>query len=140
MKYPVRMLSRQGHGSQSDPRVLYKKIFKSPKHRTRGFHATGERVTLRGVFTEGPYLHRGKLMVNSGYFHVLVEVSSQKYTLFVTQEGEHYSLYVPFGISNSPAVFTRFIMAVLSELIKTGDAVVYMDDIIIPSKDVEGLE
>jgi len=37
---------------------------------------------------------------------------------------------VPFGISNS-----------LRELIKTGDAVVYMDDIIIPSKGVvESLE
>jgi len=50
----------QGFRSQSDPRVLYKKICKSPKHRTRGFHSTGERVALRGVLTGGPYLRRGK--------------------------------------------------------------------------------
>ncbi|XP_070075626.1 uncharacterized protein [Drosophila takahashii] len=76
------------------------------------------------------------LDLTNGYFHVPVEVGSQKYTSFVTQKGQYEFLYVPFGISNSPAVFTRFIMAVLRELIKTGDAVVYMDDIIIPSKNV----
>ncbi|XP_041564617.1 uncharacterized protein LOC121467300 [Drosophila elegans] len=80
------------------------------------------------------------LDLTNGYFHVPVEVGSQKYTSFVTQNGQYEFLYVPFGISNSPAVFTRFIMAVLRELIKNGDAVVYMDGIIIPSSDVvEGI-
>jgi len=50
----------QGYRSQSDPRVLYKKICKSPKHRTRGFHSTGERVALKSLFTGSPYLRRGK--------------------------------------------------------------------------------
>lgn len=50
-------------------------------------------------------------------------------------------MYMPFVISNSPAVFTRFIMVVLRLRIKSHDLIVYMDDIIIPSKVVEeGLE
>lgn len=81
------------------------------------------------------------LDLTNGYFHVQVEKESQKYTSFVTQKGQYEFLYVPFGIKNSPAVFTRFIQAVLRDLIRSGDAVVYMDDIVIASKDVEdGLE
>ena len=46
---------------------------------------------------------------------------------------------VPFGISNSPAVFCRYISAVFHELIMDGTIVVYIDD--IPSKnEQEGLE
>jgi len=60
INYYVRMLSRPGYRSESDPRVLYKKICKSPKHGMRGFHSTGERLVLTGVFTGGPYLRRGE--------------------------------------------------------------------------------
>ena len=54
---------------------------------------------------------------------------------FVTQNGQHELLFVPFGICNSPAVFTRY------SLIQKGIVLTYMDDVIIPSKDVEeGIE
>jgi len=72
-----------------------------------------------------------------GFFHVPIEPGSRKYTSFVTQSGQFEFLNVPFGISNSPAVFTRFIMAVPRELIATNVVVVYMDDVIIPSQDYE---
>lgn len=62
----------------------------------------------------------------NGVFHVPVEVSSRKYTAFVTSKGQYEFLYVPFGISNSPAVFCRYINAIFRELI---------DDVIIPSAD-----
>jgi len=77
------------------------------------------------------------LDLTNGYFHVPVAEKSQKYTAFVTQNGQYEFRFVPFGISNSPAVFMRFIMSVMRELIQKGDAVVYMDDIIIPSIDVD---
>lgn len=81
------------------------------------------------------------LDLTNGYFHVPVAPESQKYTSFVTPKGQYEFLFVPFGISNSPAVFTRFIVGVMRELINKGDAVVYMDDIIIPSvSEREGLE
>lgn len=77
------------------------------------------------------------LDLTNGFFHVPVEPASQKYTSFVTQKGQFEFLYVPFGISNSPAVFTRYIMSVLRELIQNNDVVVYMDDVIVPSIDME---
>lgn len=81
------------------------------------------------------------LDLTNGFFHVPLEESSRKYTSFVTSNGQFEFLFVPFGISNSPAVFTRFIFAVLMDLIRDGTIVVYMDDIIIPSKDeIEGVE
>lgn len=70
-----------------------------------------------------------------------MEESSRQYTSFVTYNGQFEFLYVPFGISNSPAVFTRYIAAVLRDLIQDGTIIVYMDDIVIPAKDeMEGLE
>ncbi|XP_070854708.1 uncharacterized protein [Drosophila suzukii] len=67
----------------------------------------------------------------------LSQENPQKYTSFVTQSGQYEFLFVPFGITNSPAVFTSFIMAVMRDSIKNEDAVVYMDDVIISSKSID---
>ena len=81
------------------------------------------------------------LDLTNEFFHVPLNESSRKYTSFVTQNGQYEFLFVPFGICNSPAVFTRYINAVLRELIQKGIVLTYMDDVIIPSKDVEeGIE
>jgi len=77
------------------------------------------------------------LDLTNGFFHVPVSPESQKYTSFVTQSGQYEFLFVPFGITNSPAVFTSFIMAVMRNSIKNEDAVVYMDDLIISSKSID---
>ena len=42
---------------------------------------------------------------------------------------------MPFGFSNSPAVFQRFINAIFRDLTRRGIARPYVDDIIIPGKD-----
>ncbi|GBP11387.1 hypothetical protein EVAR_91278_1 [Eumeta japonica] len=81
------------------------------------------------------------LDLKDGFFHVPVDSESTKYTAFVTHGGQYEFCYVPFGISNSPAVFCRFINVIFRDLIRKGMAVVYMDDVIIPSRDEEeGIE
>lgn len=80
------------------------------------------------------------LDLRNGFFHVPVEENSRQYTAFVTHNGQFEFLYVPFGIFNSPAVFCRYISAIFQGLIRDGTLVVYMDDMVIPSKDrSEGL-
>lgn len=49
------------------------------------------------------------LDLKNGFFHVPIERDSQKYTAFVTHNGQYEFRYVPFGISNSHAVFCRYI-------------------------------
>ena len=81
------------------------------------------------------------LDLKNGFLHVPMGDDSQKYTSFVNHNGQFEFLYVPFGISNSQAVFCRYISAVFLELIMDGTIVVYMDGKVIPSKnEQEGLE
>lgn len=80
------------------------------------------------------------LDLKNGFFHVPVEQESRKYTAFVTHNGQYEFGYVPFGISNSPAVFCRYIASIFRELVAEGTLVIYMDDIVIPAKDeTEGI-
>ena len=80
------------------------------------------------------------LDLKNGFFHVPVEEQSKKFTSFVTHNGQYEFNYVNFGISNSPAVFSRFIFSIYRELIQDGTIIVYVDDIIIPSVDItEGI-
>ncbi|XP_058448859.1 uncharacterized protein LOC131428832 [Malaya genurostris] len=81
------------------------------------------------------------LDLKSSYFHVPIERNSQKYTSFVTSEGQYEFLRAPFGLCTSRNAFGRFINTVLKDLIKDGKVIVFVDDIIIPSKDEdEGLK
>ncbi|CAK9802814.1 Transposon Tf2-6 polyprotein [Anthophora quadrimaculata] len=81
------------------------------------------------------------LDLENGFFHVKVNKQSRKYTAFIVPDGQYEFLRVPFGLCNSPAVFQRFINAVFKELIRDKTILLYLDDLIIPSKDREsGLE
>lgn len=72
----------------------------------------------------------------SGYYQVPICEESKHKTAFVTPEGQYEFNRMPFGLANAPAVFQRIINKVLGQA-KTGTAMAYMDDIIIPSKTVE---
>ncbi|XP_049318244.1 uncharacterized protein LOC125780300, partial [Bactrocera dorsalis] len=52
------------------------------------------------------------LDLSNGFFHVPVDSQSRKFTAFVTHNGQYEFCVVPFGISNSPAVFCRYVNAV----------------------------
>lgn len=61
-------------------------------------------------------------------------------TAFITPDGHYEYLRVPFGLSNAPAVFQRAVSNALGNL-KNKDALIYLDDILIPSNTVaEGIE
>lgn len=73
--------------------------------------------------------------LKNGFFHVPVSKESRKYLAFVTHNGQYTFLKTPFGCSNSPRVFQRFINHVFRDLIRGKIVLVYVDDIIILAKD-----
>ncbi|GFU15926.1 hypothetical protein TNCV_2368541 [Trichonephila clavipes] len=80
------------------------------------------------------------LDLKNGFFHVPMDPNNTKYISFVTHEGQYEFLRVPFGLSNSPSVFQRFIYTVFRKLIRDNILIVYMDDLLIPSQnEAEGL-
>lgn len=81
------------------------------------------------------------LDLQDGFFHVELDESSRKYTAFIVPDGHYEFCRVPFGLCNSPAVFQRFINTTFKELIREGIALAYMDDLIVPSLDLnDGLD
>lgn len=80
----------------------------------------------------GGYKYFTGLDLASGYYQVPVAEDSIAKTAFVTPE-EHYEfLRMPFGLTNTPAVFQRLMDQVLGNL-KNSVAFPYLDDVIIPS-------
>lgn len=72
----------------------------------------------------------------SGYYQVPVHPDSRKFTAFDTHEGHYEFTRMPFGLVNAPSYF----QACINELVRrvpTGEAVAFMDDIVIPSTSIE---
>lgn len=72
----------------------------------------------------------------SGYHQIPIAEQSREKTAFITSDGLYEYNRVPFGLANAPAVFQRAIHKVLSKS-RVGYVVIYMDDILIPSKTFE---
>lgn len=72
------------------------------------------------------------LDLKNGFFHVLMEKESQKYTAFIVPDGFRK---VPFGLCNSPSIFQCFINATFKDVIRDKIVLTYLDDLIIPSED-----
>lgn len=77
------------------------------------------------------------LDLKNGFFHVPIDDASRKYTAFVVPDGHYEFVKMPFGLCNAPAVFQKFINAVFKDLIRQHIVLVYMDDLIIPSVDID---
>ncbi|KAL0840032.1 hypothetical protein ABMA28_015356 [Loxostege sticticalis] len=76
----------------------------------------------------------------SGYYQIPISEESRHKTAFVTPDGQFEYNRMPFGLVNAPSVFQRTINKILQEA-KIKYAIVYMDDILIPSKNFsEGLQ
>lgn len=72
----------------------------------------------------------------SGYHQVPIAEDSKQYTAFVTHGGLYEFNRLSFGLANAPACFNRLMTRVLQNL-NWDIALVYLDDIIIFSKDFQ---
>ncbi len=72
----------------------------------------------------------------SGYWQVNVKKDDRPKTAFVCHAGAYQCVRMPFGLTNAPATFQRALDLVLSKF-KWQTCLVYLDDVIIFSKDVE---
>lgn len=77
------------------------------------------------------------LDLKSGFHQIRIAESSTKYTSFVTPEGQYEYVRMPFGLKNGPSVFQRFINRILKPFVDKGKVIVYMDDILIASSDID---
>jgi hypothetical protein len=67
--------------------------------------------------------------LRNGFYHIDLAEDSKKYTSFVTEDGQYEFNKLPFGYSNSPFIFIRYIKKVLEPFIQKGLIVVFIDDI-----------
>jgi hypothetical protein len=80
-----------------------------------------------------------KLDLRHAYHLVRIAQGDEWKTAFRTRYGSYEWLVMPFGLSNAPAAFQRFINTVFADLLDNG-VVVYLDDILIYSEDVASHE
>ena len=77
-----------------------------------------------------------KMDAASGFWQVPMEQASKEKTAMITPDGLYHWKVMPFGLCNAPATFQRLMDAVLNGL-KWKECLVYLDDILIFSKDWE---
>ncbi len=79
------------------------------------------------------------LDMREAYFQIILDENSRDLNAF----GHGVTLYrfrrLPFGLSCSPAIFTRHMAALLSPLLKEGWLKNYLDDLIIWAPDLSPL-
>ncbi|VEN56960.1 unnamed protein product [Callosobruchus maculatus] len=77
----------------------------------------------------------------AGFHQIKVHPDSVEKLAFITPDGQFEYLRMPFGLANAPSIFQRAINIALRDEITKGIALVYMDDILIPTQTKqEGLE
>lgn len=84
----------------------------------------------------GDAKYMSTLDCNSGYWQIPLKPSHRDRTTFVCHEGTFRFKRMPFGLTNGPATFQRALDIVLAGY-KWQTCLVYLDDIIIFSKDAE---
>ena len=79
-----------------------------------------------------------KLDLKNGFNLIRVKAGDEWKTAFKTRYGLYEYTVIPFGLTNAPSVFQRYVNEVLKEYIDRG-LVAYIDDILIYSKTEEEL-
>jgi len=73
--------------------------------------------------------------VRNGFWHIPIHPDDKEKTGFITPEGLFQFKRVPFGASNSPATFMRFMDRVLAGL-KWTHCLAYLDDVLVYGSDL----
>ena len=76
-----------------------------------------------------------KLYMNRGYWQVPIALSDVGLTCFVTSHGPYHWRFLPFGLRNAPATFSRLVTKVFKGLEEFCEA--YLDDIMVFSRSCE---
>lgn len=121
-------IARPSQSEYASPIVVVKKKNGEPRlcvdYRRLNRKIVRDRYPLPLVEDQLDKLAKAKVFctldLKDGFFHVPVDEPSIRYTSFVTPDGQFEFLMVPFGLSNSPAVFQRHIRAVFRKLIGYG--------------------
>ena len=78
-----------------------------------------------------------KFDVRWGYHNICIREGDEWKGAIVTNRGLFEPRVMYFGMTNSPATFQALMNSVFADLIAKGQVVVYMDDILIYSKDIK---
>jgi hypothetical protein len=73
---------------------------------------------------------------NAGYWQIPIRKGDRNKTTFTCHAGTYRYIRMPFGLTNAPATFQRTLDILLSKF-KWKHCLVYLDDVIIHSRDVE---
>jgi predicted aspartyl protease len=140
---------RQSTSDYASPVVLVKKKDKSSRlcidYRKLNSKVVKIRYPLPFIDDQLDKLKAASLFttldLKNGFFHVSIEDGDCKFTSFVVPGGQYEFTKLPFGLCNSPAYFQKYINSVFKSLVESGVVILYMDDLIIPSVDInEGKE
>jgi hypothetical protein len=73
----------------------------------------------------------------SGYHQVRLHEADIPKTAFRTPFGSYEFLVLPFGLTNAPSTFQRFMNSIFHDFIREGFVVVYLDDLLIHSQSLK---
>jgi len=77
------------------------------------------------------------LDLKDSFHQIRVDNGSTKYFAFATPDGQFEYNYLPFGYAEAPAEFQKRLLQVLQPLVREDRVVIYIDDVLIPSRTVE---
>jgi len=76
-----------------------------------------------------------KMDVHAGYNNICFREGDEEKATFKTNMGLFKPTVMPFGLCNAPAVFQRMINTQFANIITMGKVIIYMDDILVATRD-----
>jgi len=79
------------------------------------------------------------LDLSNGFLQIPLSPQAKEKTAFITEDATAKFERMPFGLKGAPAMFQRMMSSIFKKLKDDGLVNVYMDDIVMPSRDFEHL-